>query len=669
MDTHSSCASSPAHRDTFENSLGQEQDPHRTVSGVTLEPPEAEEKVQGRNRDNRAGGTWRGRLERATRTVFHHVKKHTGVGLVCAVAYFDPGNWGVDLQAGSQYGYRLLFVVLLAGLIAVFFQVLASRLGCVTGLGALNVPNHPYNPVLFKLCRVFIPFKTSDVLAHTHSPSNHSMHLCNFIEICHLASHCRLLLHDRPKHTSLYRWLGLYPLYVLSETAIIATDLAELLGSAIALCLLFPKLELWHGVLITAFDVVLILALGDPLGGRPVKTFELVIAGLVLAVLVCMGIIIAKIDVDWGDAFEGYLPSKYIVPNGALYTSVGILGATVMPHSLFLGSALATQDRISPPLYEESEPAHAGRPSVSSPKSVLASLRTNVVNAFRTPPPSQFTTEAKTHSERDNNSLAFVKGHLYHGIVDVAFSLLGFAVVINSAILILSSAVFFYGDGPGAHDMDSGKQAGLFDAYDLIKETIGQGAATLFAIALLAAGQSSSIIATVAGQAVSEGFLRWRTSAVVRRLLTRLLAIIPSMAVAVAIGREGIDTLLVASQVVLSVVLPFISFPLIYLTSRKDVMAVKVPLSRPSLGVIPSATSSASSSSSTTLRAKEGDDIEVAKAPEEIPAAAVQEVEDEGPMYFNNGIITICIGMIIWVVVVAANVYLLVTLVMGKGDG
>ncbi|EEB93577.1 hypothetical protein MPER_07741, partial [Moniliophthora perniciosa FA553] len=183
------------------------------------------------------------------------------------------------------------------------------------------------------------------------------------------------------------------------------------------------------------------------------------------------------------------------------------------------------------------------------------------------PPPSSYATVAKRHSERENNSYAFVIAHVYHGIVDVAVSLLGFAVSPFS-ILILASAVFFYGNGLTGEN--AGKDAaGLFDAYDLIKDLVGpgkhpfsppqpnvlicwlQGAATLFAIALLAAGQSSSIIATVAGQAVSEGFLQWRVSPVIRRLLTRLLAVIPSMVVAIAIGRKGIDTLLVLSQVVL----------------------------------------------------------------------------------------------------------------------
>ncbi|KAF9261829.1 Nramp-domain-containing protein [Marasmius fiardii PR-910] len=491
---------------------------------------------------------WRKRCQ----TVLIHLRKHTGVGMVCAVAYFDPGNWGVDLEAGSQYGYRLLFVVLLAGLFAIFFQSMASRMGCVTGLD--------------------------------------------------LASHCRLLLHSRPKHTMLWRWGLLYPLYLVSEIAIIATDLAELLGSAIALCMLFPNLQLWHGVLITGFDVIFLLALGDPLRSRPLKMFEWFIGVLVIAVFVCMCIIVSEVEIHWGHVFQGYLPSKYIIPNGALYVSVGIIGATVMPHSLFLGSALATQDRLSTKGHNvflkedqflstssvasnESETDDTKQPPVKAVVTFKDRLRgfpfqakEYFLSAFRVPPPSPFATRAKCHADRENNSLAFVKAHIYHGVVDVAISLLGFAVVINSLILIMAGGVFYYGTGRPA---DTRNPAGLFDAYDLIQDLVGHGAATLFAVALLASGQSSSIIATVAGQAVSEGFLQWRVSPVVRRLLTRLLAVIPSMVVAIAMGRRGIDMLLVLSQVVLSIVLPFITFPLIYITSSKKLMAVKMPPSSP----------------------------------------------------------------------------------------
>ncbi|CAA7264930.1 unnamed protein product [Cyclocybe aegerita] len=339
----------------------------------TSKPPSA---VLGQQQQQSRQQLWSSRLRNAGSLVLHHAKKHTGVGIVCAVAYFDPGNWGVDLQAGSQFGYRLLFVVLLAGLFAVFLQVLATRLGCVTGID--------------------------------------------------LASHSRLLLYNRPKHTLLYRWLGLYPLYILAEIAIIATDLAELLGSAIALCMLFPKLELWHGVLITAFDVIFILAMGDPLRGKPVRMFELLIAAMVLAVLICMIVIISKVDVNWADAFEGYVPSKYIFAQGGIYTSVGILGATVMPHSLFLGSALATQDRIS---WRNKNSQHAGLHSVDSKESdgslevkpaekvsffrrFYEESKESVMEAFRKPPSSMYATAATKHSERTNNPFEFV-AHIF----------------------------------------------------------------------------------------------------------------------------------------------------------------------------------------------------------------------------------------------------------------
>ncbi|KAK7453194.1 Manganese transporter smf1 [Stygiomarasmius scandens] len=517
-------------------------------------------------------------------TVFYHLKKHTGVGLVCAVAYFDPGNWGVDLLAGSQYGYRLLFVVFLCGLFAILIQCLATRLGVVTGLD--------------------------------------------------LASHCRLLLHSRPKHTLLYRWLGLYPLYAISEIAIIATDLAELLGSAIALCLLFPNLQLWHGVLITAFDVIFVLALGDPLRGRPVKYFEIMIGAMVLAVLICMCIIIAKVDVQWGDTFMGYLPSKYIIPNGALYTSVGILGATVMPHSIFLGSALATQDRISIPVApaEDDQSFVYTNPLIR----IYRVIKMATISAFKVPPPSEYATGASRHSDRENNTAEHIKKHLYHGIVDMAVSLLGFAVVINSLILILASAVFFYGENNGS---SAEGPAGLFEAYDLIKELVGQGAATLFAIALLSAGQSSSIIATVAGQAVSEGFLQWRTSPVIRRLITRLIAVIPSMAVAIAMGKPGIDALLVASQVVLSIVLPFVTAPLIYLTASKKIMRAR----KPEFTISPNTTAA------------------------EMYKQDVEMTETEGEDFSSNRFTT-AVASCIWVLVTIANVYVLVTLGMGEGD-
>lgn len=541
----------------------------------------------------------------AWKTVCSHARNHTGVGLICSVAYFDPGNWGVDLQAGSQFGYRLLFVVLLSGLFAVFLQVLASRLGCVTGLD--------------------------------------------------LASHCRLLFHDRPRYTRLFRWGCLYPLYLLAEVAIITTDLSEMLGSAIALVLLFPKLKLWHGVLITVADIMFLLAMRDPLRGTPVRMFELLIVGLVFAVLICIIVIISKVNVDWSDAFLGFVPSKYIVQPGALYTSVGVIGATVMPHSLFLGSALATQDRVAYRLAEEKARQIEIYTSSALPQRrlnrskgfisyLIERLKFSFQNAVRVPESSAYATTAKRHSDRENNSLGFVLAHVYHGIVDMVIGLVGFAVVINALILILAGAVFYYGSGSARQ---SGGPATLFDAYDLLHSFVGKGAAILFAIALLASGQSSSLIATLAGQAVAEGFIQWRVSPVLRRLLTRLIAIIPSMIVAVAVGRQGINTLLVASQVVLSMALPFIMLPLLWFTSNKRIMSVRKPSRR--------------SRPRTNVHLPETSLVDATQ-----PSLENGEVDGEW-VDFSNSKFTSTVGLIIWLVIVAANVYVLVNI--GNGGG
>ncbi|GBE77581.1 Manganese transporter SMF1 [Sparassis crispa] len=538
--------------------------------------------------------------------VLRHARKHTGVGMICSVAYFDPGNWGADLQAGSEYGYKLLFVVLLSGLFAIYMQILASRLGCVTGLD--------------------------------------------------LASHCRLLLHDRPKHTRLWRWLVLYPLYLLSEAAIISTDLAELLGSAIALCLLFPKLPEWAGVLVTAADVLALLAFRDPLRGQPVRVFELLIAVLVFTVLICMAVIISKAGVHWGHAFDGFIPSHVLITPGGLYTSVSILGATVMPHSLYLGSALATQDRLLKSkgndtlILAETRKCELSMTSLRLWRPQLWAFVKSLREHFVVAPMQDDATTPKSHEERENHALAFVRAHLYHGIVDMVISLLGLAVVINTLILVLASAVFY---SPGS--VNSNSPATLFDTYDLLRDRLGKAVAILFALALLASGQSSSIVATLAGQTVSEGFIRWRMSPVARRLVTRCLGLIPSMVVASALGRAGISTLLIVSQVVLSIVLPFVAFPLIWLTSSKSIMSVKKPRPDKSSVEIPALSSDDAP-----------DEVQLKEACVEVEED--KEAAEEEMVDFSNGKFTICLGYSIWLLIVIANAYTIVTLAMGE-DG
>ncbi|KAN0100220.1 Natural resistance-associated macrophage domain containing protein [Tylopilus felleus] len=538
---------------------------------------------------------WSTKLYHIGWRIYHHATKHVGVGIVCSVAYFDPGNWGVDLQAGSQYGYTLLFTVLLSGIFATFLQVLAARLGAVTGLD--------------------------------------------------LASHCRLLFHDCPRHKLLWRWGVFYPLYFLSEIAIICTDLAEMLGSAIALVLLFPALPLWSTVLLTATDVMLLLAIENPLKSRPVKLFEGVIAALVLAVLVCMIVIISRVSVNWGEAFRGFIPSKGLVSSGSIYSSVGILGATVMPHSLFLGSRLATQDRLAKG--SETDLPNFSESSSTAPtflQRVLRSIRSTFswrrlfsisrLDETSCPP------NVMTHADRENNTLCFVRSHMYHGMADVIASLMGFAIIINSLILILSSAVFYYNSG--AHGSES--PASLFDAHALIQNRLGNGAALLFALALLASGQSASIVGIVAAQCVSEGFLRWKVSPTLRRLITRVLGVVPSVIVACVVGESGVNTLLVASQVVLSIVLPFVIFPLVYLTSLSRFMSIK-------------SRSESTSPSQPSPDAPSDAVVDRAEAPEDKTFGSDDETVD-----FSNGKIVTAIGYLMCLVILAANIYVLVTL-------
>ncbi|GAW04747.1 Nramp-domain-containing protein [Lentinula edodes] len=481
-------------------------------------------------------------LRTILKSVLHHVKRHVGIGIVCSVAYFDPGNWSVDLQAGANFGYRpMLFVLLLSGLGAMVLQTLACKLGCVTGID--------------------------------------------------LASHCRLLLHDHPTH---------------------------------------PRLS----IRINNNDI-------------------------------------------------GYIPDKKLFqshPN-ALYAAVGILGATIMPHALFLGSFLATQDREA-----FHKPTPANLPEPSNRKKLKRNTKTYFMDLFRITPAERAAAAKDYRSRygvRENNSLSFVKQHLNHIVIDVCSSILVFAVPINSAILILSATVFF--DKLTSKDM-AGVTIGLFDAHALIHARIGSGSAFLFALALVVAGQSSSITATLAGQVVGEGFIEWRVSPFLRRLLTRSISLIPSVVVAVAVGRNGIDNLLIISQVLLSVALPFVAFPLIYLTSSKVVMRVQKPPSPPSAvetfdfeSTSVHAIETAADSSEPSLRGS----IQEVDVEESINSSRnsngtpthkseIEEISDaisiDNIEYidYSNSRLMSALAYLIWAVILITNVYTMVAL--GLGD-
>lgn len=381
-----------------------------------------------------------------------------GPAILISVGYMDPGNWGTDLAAGAQYKYGLLWVVGVASLMAIFMQVIAARLGVVTGKD------------LAQCCRDWYPAWT--------------------------------------------RW----PNWLFCEMAIGACDLAEVLGSAVALNLMFHIPLLW-AVIITGLDVLLLLALQ----GLGMRTIEAVVLLLVATIGVCYFLeifILPQMHPNFVDMTRGlFTPS--LREAGMTYVAIGIIGATVMPHNLYLHSALV-QSRN----FQKDE----------------ASIR----NAIR------FNTIDSTAS-------------------------LTLAFFVNAAILVLAAMVFFGKTSvavAGGQTVTFGADTDWIRiAYLTLAPLLGTAlASTLFAVALLASGQSSTITGTLAGQVVMEGFMHWRMAPWLRRLLTRMLAITPAVIIIGIRGDSSINDLLTLSQVVLALQLPFAMFPLLHFTSSRQRM-------------------------------------------------------------------------------------------------
>jgi manganese transport protein len=363
-----------------------------------------------------------------------------GPGYLVAVGYMDPGNWATSLAGGSKFGYALLSVALLSNLMAVVLQSLCTRLGVATGRD------------LAQACRDSTP-----------------------------------------------RWVSV-PLWLSAEIAITATDLAEVIGTAIGLSLLF-NIPMAIGVCITALDVFLILAL-QAFGFRWIEAFVVALLGVIAA---CFAVQIALADPDWGAVVRGFVPSAQLVANPEmLYLALGILGATVMPHNLYLHSGLVQTRGYGNSAQEKRE--------------------------------------AITLSTLDST---------------IALCL---ALVINASILILAAATF--------HKSGQLDVAELDQAHSFLSPLLGSAIApTLFAIALLCCGLNSTITATLAGQIVMEGFLNWRIAPWLRRMITRMIAILPAVIVTIWAGEKATGQLLILSQVVLSLQLPFAVFPLVMFTS------------------------------------------------------------------------------------------------------
>ncbi|MFN2566371.1 MAG: Nramp family divalent metal transporter [Gemmatimonadaceae bacterium] len=367
-----------------------------------------------------------------------------GPGYLVAVGYMDPGNWATDLAGGSAFGYTLLTVILMSNLMAVLLQGLASKLGIVTGRDLAQACRDHFSPGV------------------------------NFA------------------------------LWVLCEIAIAACDLAEVIGSAIALNLLFGIPLAW-GVAITALDVLLVLYLQN----KGFRLLEALVVALVATVGACFLFEIIRAKPDVGGIARGFLPDPEIIRNPAmLYIAIGILGATVMPHNLYLHSSIVQTRK-----YEETP---TGR--------------------------------------REAVRYAFIDSTIA----------LSFALFINAAILIVAAASF--------HTTGRTDVAEIQDAYQLLTPLLGAGASTVFALALLASGQNSTLTGTLAGQIVMEGFLNIRLRPWLRRLITRGIAIVPAAVTAIMYGEHGTAKLLVFSQVILSLQLSFAVFPLVMFTSDRRKM-------------------------------------------------------------------------------------------------
>ncbi|HEY5061935.1 MAG TPA: Nramp family divalent metal transporter [Gemmatimonadaceae bacterium] len=375
---------------------------------------------------------------------FRKLLAFAGPGYLVAVGYMDPGNWATDLAGGSRFGYTLLSVVLLSNLMAVLLQGLASKLGIVTGRD------------LAQACR------------------DH---------------------YSRP--VSIALWL-------LCEVAIAACDLAEVIGSAIALNLLF-HVPIAIGVLVTGFDVLLILTLQN----RGVRVLEALVITLIATVGLCFLFEIILSHPNFIDVAKGFRPTTEIIRNNEmLYVAIAILGATVMPHNLYLHSSIVQTRK-----YEETA---VGR--------------------------------------QEAVKFAFLDSTI---ALTIAF-------FVNAAILIIAAATF--------HTSGHAEVAEIQDAHKLLTPLLGAGASTAFALALLASGQNSTLTGTLAGQIVMEGFLNIRIRPWLRRLITRMIAIVPAALVAIFYGESGTAKLLILSQVILSLQLSFAVVPLVAFTSDRSKM-------------------------------------------------------------------------------------------------
>jgi manganese transport protein len=390
-----------------------------------------------------------------TAALWQRLKRFAGPGLLVAVGYMDPGNWATDIEAGSTFGFQLLWVVVLSGLGAMVLQMMAARLALVTGRDLAQLSREAYGP-----------------LGRT------------------------------------VQWLG-------AEVSIVACDLAEVLGCALAFKLLLGVPLPW-GVALTALDTLLVLGLQ----GRGFRQVEAIVLGLIATIFVCFAVQLALLPTDWAGVARGLVPG---IPgqdhSQALLLALGIVGATIMPHNLYLHSSVVQTRRVVAGPGERGDDADELR-------------RTLVLSR-----------------------------------ADTTISLL-LAMLVNGAILVLAGSAFNATGQTGVADIEQ--------AYRLIEPLAGGAAALLFGIALLASGQSSTLTGTIAGQVIMDGFLQLKIPCYQRRLITRSLALVPALVGVLLLGDGAVGRMLVWSQVLLSMQLPMAMWPLIRLSSDRARMGAHV---------------------------------------------------------------------------------------------
>ncbi|CAL3967608.1 unnamed protein product [Diplocarpon coronariae] len=466
--------------------------------------------------------------------------KFVGPAGIISVAYIDPDNFQTSISSGVQFKFKLLFMVLLSNLIAIFLQSLSVKLGCVTGMD------------LAQMIKAYSP-----------------------------------------------KWLNIF-LWFVAEASILATDIGQVIGTAIAINILIPRIPLVAGCALSIVDTLFILYFYRPSGSmRGLRYFELFVGTFVLAIFICFCIELSYItNTPFGNVIKGFLPTKNIFKEEGLYQSCAILGGTLMPHTIYLGTGLG-----QPRLREFDVRNDTYREALTSSEPAALKLY--------------------------KPSLSAIRACMGYSIAELIITLFIVSVFVNSAILIIAAAML----------TEEAEEADLWGMSNLFSETISQAAATVFGLSLLFSGISAGIVATMAGQMVFEGAFSWTIRPFYRRLITRTVALIPGIIIAAALGRKGVTAALNGANVVLSVALIFLTFPLIWFTSFNKYMTVEVE----------------TGASASTLETVHEDDAERVE-----PAVPRVSLANNWPTLF--------VGWVIWVMIACMNIATLTLLGLGIVD-